>query len=1350
MVEKRVFTGGMDSDTDDRLVQQGDYRRALNLRVMSSDNDNIGAVENTKGNVLVVNGDLPSGVNVCIGAHRSEQRDSIIYFVWNSNASHGIYEYDYESDSISTILISDILNFDRQHLITGVNDIEGLLYWTDDLNQPRKINIDKAKRFSESGGSDPSGYSSLIQTGTELEREKFINTIKAQPEYAPNLEFFTDPSRAVNNVRNKFFRFRYRYVYDDNETSAWSEPSKISYSVADFISDDVTLSTTSLSQTTNYLDIQKTLNGIRIDLNASHETVRKIEVSVAEGFNDYFLWRTFDKQEEGWLDNQDVDVEFFNDSVLTPLDVNESIKPFDDVPLKAKAQAIIEGNKLAYGNYVTGYDSIPIDVGLKPIYKEATSLQGSSGFSDVPFGNSINIEQFGSYFIESGTVGSLTDLGGVVETLYNIERWDITLDSFRDSLIDSGYDVTDNSFVEVNFSLGGEQQPYANENNSLNLISVFIPPLENTDFDDAYHFLYDVLFNSFLIDIEDNSFQDFTGQYGDDNNIDGIIYKQRMLDISQYADNTQQNRLRFFDYVNFADDFFPPDVFADPQFNNGWWLYQQNSANISRSRGSRGVRSFSLRTVSVDDGSFTTFKSGAKHSFGLVYYDAYGRSSFVNVSQDCEVYVKSIPERNIDEGGYDNLIANIVWQIDHDPPEWATHYAWVYAGNNRTRDFEWIPIVSPNFMGDSEIEFFTGSTINASLSVLQRYQERVDETLLSYDWAEGDRAMFITAPNEGEITPSGVTRNWRRTDEEQIIDIPVLNQKVDSDEVIVSFPRFGNDIQSEIAASLVEFYSPIKTTDEEQRLYYTLSEKYPILGGQHSVTSGVFTRGDVYLRPRIYRIGTTDYTFVVESASINDSVFSKFYDRGKAYTVDPDQGQTRYIDQVTYSDPFVVGSKINGLSNFNPVELPFKEYGRVYGSIQRLFAFENRLEVYQQDKVQYSMVSRDVIYNNQGDGSTVGTLSNTLSDPVAYSGEYGISDNPESFSVYGSRRYFVDLKRGVVCRLSQNGIEPISDYKMTSYFRNKFEGVIRGYRRANIYGVYDPRFSEYVLSIENRDITQGELQGFSLVDGDPSTIQINFEGAFLPDVGLPLSIQYTGADGNTYNAELTLDSYQTVFDPLGNEFTIVYATLPEGLNLFGSDSNSITNRVLDGDTYSIGVRTVSGETLAFNENVNRWTTFYSYQPEFMVRMFNDIVTFKDGQFWLHNKNEVRNNFYGDQFDSEIWVVSNNDPSRKKIYKAISEESNSVFEAYEITNPSGQLSNLVADDFVEKEGYYYADFLFDVNTPSTIIEGETLENAILEGDVMRDATMLIKLRNSETGFAELFAVNLTQELSFFHP
>jgi len=72
-----------------------------------------------------------------------------IYYFVKGNSSHKDNIYYYQESVTAPIPLinneSDFLKFSSDFLITGVNIIDDLLFWTDDKNQPRKINTVTAK-----------------------------------------------------------------------------------------------------------------------------------------------------------------------------------------------------------------------------------------------------------------------------------------------------------------------------------------------------------------------------------------------------------------------------------------------------------------------------------------------------------------------------------------------------------------------------------------------------------------------------------------------------------------------------------------------------------------------------------------------------------------------------------------------------------------------------------------------------------------------------------------------------------------------------------------------------------------------------------------------------------------------------------------------------------------------------------------------------------------------------------------------------------------------------------------------------------------------------------------------------
>ena len=147
----------MNKDLDDRLVPVGEYRNAQNISIAKSEGNDVGALENILGNNLVSNFPLPTdtyGVEI-IGYFMDVVNDRIVIFMTNYsdtssdglsnfspiNAYHAIGIYNINSATSHIIVSGRFLNFSKTNEIYNVDIIEHLLFWTDNRNQPRKINL---------------------------------------------------------------------------------------------------------------------------------------------------------------------------------------------------------------------------------------------------------------------------------------------------------------------------------------------------------------------------------------------------------------------------------------------------------------------------------------------------------------------------------------------------------------------------------------------------------------------------------------------------------------------------------------------------------------------------------------------------------------------------------------------------------------------------------------------------------------------------------------------------------------------------------------------------------------------------------------------------------------------------------------------------------------------------------------------------------------------------------------------------------------------------------------------------------------------------------------------------------
>ena len=184
----------MNKDLDDRLLSGGQYRNAINIAVSKSDDSNVGALENVLGNYNVsdffpLGYSAPVGIQV-IGSYYNTVSDDIFVFLTNFidplnpdisqqqtkayvNSSHFINVYNLKTKQAKILVTGVFLNFSINNRVLGVDVAEDFLFWTDNRNQPRKINWKTA--------SSDSNYYNSEDTISIVKYAPFI-PIKVQDE----------------------------------------------------------------------------------------------------------------------------------------------------------------------------------------------------------------------------------------------------------------------------------------------------------------------------------------------------------------------------------------------------------------------------------------------------------------------------------------------------------------------------------------------------------------------------------------------------------------------------------------------------------------------------------------------------------------------------------------------------------------------------------------------------------------------------------------------------------------------------------------------------------------------------------------------------------------------------------------------------------------------------------------------------------------------------------------------------------------------------------------------------------------------------------------------------------------
>jgi len=245
----------------------------------------------------------------------------------------------------------------------------------------------------------------------------------------------------------------------------------------------------------------------------------------------------------------------------------------------------------------------------------------------------------------------------------------------------------------------------------------------------------------------------------------------------------------------------------------------------------------------------------------------------------------------------------------------------------------------------------------------------------------------------------------------------------------------------------------------------------------------------------------------VESDRIRDDFNANQVDNGvKVSSVLLDYGRERRGSGMIYSGIYNSTSGTNKLNEFNMAEKITKDINPSYGSIQALKTRDTDMVVLTEDKVLKVTTNKDALYNADGNPQLLAS-NRVLGTAVPFSGDYGISKNPESLSWDQYRLYFTDMQRGAVMRLSRDGLTPISNVGMKSWFRDQLP------KTNKLLGTFDVVNGEYNLTLNYKQSNDAKTVSFS----EESKGWVSFK-SFIPQVGGSVGGKYiTAVSRNLFN-----------------------------------------------------------------------------------------------------------------------------------------------------------------------------------------------------------------------------------------
>ena len=887
MAIDKIIPRYLNKEDDARLVKNIEMTDALNVRISADQDGDGGIVKNAYGNAAVsfAAGNnwqakthaLPTGDNKVVGSVADLQDGIVIFFVWNSTQKHSIYRFTTAVGKAELVYRDSVLSFQKDTLVQADVirnlDTDTLLYFTDGLTSPKKLNVSRAIR---------GGYSSVLNSGSDIEKLEFITLAKKPPLDPPTFEFITDSSSKENNIYENTYQFAYRYIYLDGEVSAISKYSELAVSQQQLKDGIIT-------------DAEKLKNNtIRVSVETSVADVKRIEVLAREG-NTGPLFTIDEINNPSLSASSTLFVDFNNSQLYNFIPSTDSDKLYDAVPLKAQSQTI-SGSRLFLGNYVDGYANQDNDIALLPNYYLRPGVQSITVDNGANPNGPVKTLEFDLTSIPSTvTQDSILNL----DFSFVLDRLSVTTDGLfiqwvelNDDLLQANaggvlsqnitLDTAPVGVSEVIAIPAGTTRSGVSSLISSTISKSYTVIFDSKDKDDDYAAGTRVVFLASV-----NSAGAIRTEYGGT----GLLAANRIrrffnfngvgsVSLNGTGTLNAQNKLIFTAFItsstinvkNIYKSFIPgggPVVFTKPvnfasstpiQFSDGLQYISYNRVkltadfddvepNLDKGFSNATMNSTSFESEVISSSTFLMsdtkghkgFKSGSTHSLGVVFYDERNRSSAVQEAGDV----------NIDWYGdrQNKGVANIVMRIKSKAPSWAKKWSPVYTKSGTVGTHLEYSVIRGYFASNiSAITANSNSQNNDIFYLSFRSLEGKDDSYkeskganLEYVFKEGDKLRVVS--HGGSTFPSDIIFDvvGYKYFEDDSATNPILDSTSENKTynttgwflIIKNKSQVGWDKDSIIAGSdnwddkaVIELYNIRKKAEDE--VYYEIGKSYSV------------------------------------------------------------------------------------------------------------------------------------------------------------------------------------------------------------------------------------------------------------------------------------------------------------------------------------------------------------------------------------------------------------------------------------------------------------------------------------------------------------------------------------------
>jgi hypothetical protein len=1027
------FERRINQDSDERRLERGQYRSARNARVGTSQQDNVGSLESEASNAVFTGSyTFPAGTNRCIGTCADIKNNAIIYCFYNSNNNHRILRWDADTGVITDILDTDwnvaILGWTATTRLWNIRIVESgtdqLMFFHAVQGIPMRINL---------------GIIAQRTTGAYTLTIDDISVARRPPYIYPTFEFQVDTDTKSNYISNKYFQFAYRYIYENGEITTWSPYSDISIPAS------------------NGIDYNK----IVVTFNSGVKGVVKVQIARRQGNGEsdtgtinpeWYIFNTWVKGVNS--DSTNYTVDFFNTEVLIAVSRTQTNKSFNLVPQLVGCQEIVQSNQAIYGDITEGYDNISVNAGLIMYYDrlayEFTIVDAATDYiliDNLPSeGDIVQIKPGTTspsisyqHTLTGAEVATINAFGLYLTEVFNNYGIVVTWNAGTSKIEGTGlYNTVENNKFYAVYSAGyatlieKTTNIFAGENGlpiaSLPLIlsawidvafSLSAPPFFSNDnnWTSPLYKITQSAFYKWKINVRiKGTAASGTVSFRLYNNTTSASISVQTQNITTSYQNLE------FDLDVWGGDYLGNDILVQigTETNPGITVDIETTFTLTISSNASAVSKDGINLLRP------TFKSGAAHKFGLVYYDDEMRQCGVQFVS--EMRVPYFSERTSPQ--IENWYPYFIWEILHQPPVWAKKYQWVYSGANIS-DFTQFTIGEPTFDGDY-VEFSVAGALYPPFATFK-------------DFAKGQRVRVMY----------NVVRDTFNFDVFSITGVTdYYETEIESFDIATSKIRIINKNHILNSATFVENAGVEVFIQQSSEFYFEFGEVYNILNPGASnryhagplqdqtatlPATGAFYEGDTYIRFRPQYINIPpdiddepDTNVIIESFSITDESESNFWNKGRPQIETPDQKQQRVRWMYRWGGQLLQGTQVNNMSSFDSGD--YGIVGAKFGALTAMREVGYTLKMIQEANYNTAFIGRRELQN--ADGSTNLVVTDNLIGSVNPSEDLYGTKHPGSVCINGRNIYWLDTIKGKVIRESGNQPFPISDYGMVKYWRD--------------------------------------------------------------------------------------------------------------------------------------------------------------------------------------------------------------------------------------------------------------------------------------------------------------------------